>query len=133
MTQSCQKPDPQHGKLQLGEISQIGSISLRTEGSVPHIRHPNLWDLHWRDDPHRPKHLPLKTNRAYVQENQSAIGNGDSTLKGLKRRLAYPRTQWKSSNMKSAQTICERDSFANLKAAARGPGACWDSQGQRHW
>ena len=80
-----------------------------------------------------PIYLALKTNRAYVQENQGTVGNGDSTLKGLKRRLTYPRTQCKSSNMKSAQIICERDSFANLKASARGPGACWDSRGQRHW
>ena len=48
--------------------------------SEPHISLPRLGVLHWEDEP--PEHLTLKPSRAYFQENQWAVGNRDSTLKG---------------------------------------------------
>ena len=47
---------------------------------VSHIRHPNPWDVHWKDKP--PKKLALKTHRTYTEKNERAIGNGDPALKG---------------------------------------------------
>lgn len=54
---------------------------LRSEKFVPHSRHPNPCDLSWRDEPS--KFLVLKHNGAYFQENQRAVGNGDSALKRI--------------------------------------------------
>ena len=50
-----------------------------SEGHETHIGLPRLWDLHREDNP--PKHLTLKTNRAYVWESQTPIGNQVFTLK----------------------------------------------------
>lgn len=58
-----------------------GIFFLRSKEFVSCIRHLNPWKLHWRDRP--PKYLALKTNGAYIQETQKAIGTGDSALKGL--------------------------------------------------
>lgn len=40
-----QKPHPWQGNPQSGKISQIKSFSLGNERFVPHIKHPNPWDL----------------------------------------------------------------------------------------
>ena len=42
----------------VGVISHIRSISLRSKGFKPHIRHPNPWELYWRDE--SPKYLAWK-------------------------------------------------------------------------
>lgn len=55
------KTPPLHRKPQAREISQIWNFSMKSKGFVPHIRHPSLWNLHWRDQP--PKHLAFKTKR----------------------------------------------------------------------
>jgi len=47
--------------LSVATIGRGLTMELLCEGFLPHIRHPNPWDLHWRDEP--PKHLALKTNR----------------------------------------------------------------------
>jgi len=56
-----------------GGISEIQNVSVRNEKPEPYIRHPNSWDLHWRDEP--PKHLALKINGAYIQESQTVVTN----------------------------------------------------------
>lgn len=56
------------------------TLSLRTEWFVPHIRHPSLWVLNWKDKPLKP--VTLKINRAHIYENHSIIRNEDSTLTG---------------------------------------------------
>lgn len=40
--------------------------SMRNEGFVSHISHPNSWNLQQRDK--LPKHLALKANRSNIQE-----------------------------------------------------------------
>ena len=47
-----------------------------------HISHPNPWDLHQRDE--HSKHLALKTNRAWIQENHMDVGNRDLLLNDLR-------------------------------------------------
>lgn len=56
---------PQYSGTQLGGISRAQSLSLRIKGSVPHVGHPNPWDLRQRDK--APKYLALETNGAYIQ------------------------------------------------------------------
>lgn len=90
---------------------------MRSEGLILHIRHPNPWDLHWREKP--AKHLALETNRTYIEETQKAVENCWSTLKGDVPRLTRSRTQDKSSSLKSAYAIDERDLFANFQASVR--------------
>lgn len=46
---------------------------MRIRGSVPHTRHINPGVLCQKDQP--PKHLALKSNKVYVQENHETIGN----------------------------------------------------------
>lgn len=60
---------------------------LRRKGFLPHIRYPNAWDLHQKDEP--PKHLALKTSVVYVQVTHKAVENRDSTLKELSYRLTH--------------------------------------------
>lgn len=86
-----------------------------------YIRHPNTWDLCQRDEP--PKCLAFKTSGAYTQENHKAVENGDYDLNGLLSKPNNPWTQCKTSSWKNAKTICEEDSFVNLKASARGAKA----------
>ena len=66
---------------------------------MPHVKHPNPWDLHWKEEP--PKCLALKTKGTYIQETQRAIGNRDFTPEGLTHRVIHPGTQHKSSSLKS--------------------------------
>lgn len=42
--------------------------------------HPNPWDLYQREEP--PKHLTLKTNEAYIQQNMGLQEMEISVLKG---------------------------------------------------
>lgn len=56
---------PQCSGTQLGGISRAQSLSLRIKGSVPHVGHPNPWDLHQRDK--APKYLASEANGAYIQ------------------------------------------------------------------
>lgn len=74
--------------------------------------------MYWRDEP--PKCLVLKTNIAYVQESHRAVGDGDSTLKVLMVETHLPRTQHRSSSLRSAKAISEGDSLVILKAFAKG-------------
>lgn len=95
-----QKSHPHHGDPQLGGISQIlQRFTLWSKGFVSYIRHLSSWNLHQSNEP--TKHLSLKTNRAYIQDTQMAVGNGKSALEGLLLKLIYPRTKNKSSNLKS--------------------------------
>lgn len=48
--------------------------------------------------------------------------------------LTLSKAQGRGSSLESTQTICERDSSANLKASAEGSEDCRDSLWrQRHW
>ena len=80
--ESQQKPYLQHSHPQSGGISQVQSFSLKSKQSVFHMRHPNLWNLQWRDEP--PTCLTLKTNEAYVQDTQGVVRSRDVSSKGLK-------------------------------------------------
>lgn len=62
------KTPPESSEPQLGEILQNWGFSLGSEGFMLHIRHPNSWDLHQRDE--APECLILKINEVYVQETQ---------------------------------------------------------------
>lgn len=83
---------------------------------MPHGRHPNTWGLRWRQEP--PKYLALKNSGASIQETQMAVGNRDTTIKGLVHRVTCFRAQCQSSSLKSAFTVSKRDPFANLKEPA---------------
>lgn len=63
---------------------------------MTHIKQPSPWDLHQRNK--LIKHLTLKMNRAYIQENHRAVGQ-DSILKRLTHRPTCPRIQHKSSSL----------------------------------
>ena len=54
-------PHSRHGDPQSGRDPKNTDLPLKTEGTVPHIRHSNPRILHWRDEP--PKCLVLKINR----------------------------------------------------------------------
>lgn len=117
VTGSHQKPHLQCSHPQSGGTSSIQSYSLRTERSVPSITNPNPRKLHQRDE--LPKHLALKTNGVYIQEDHRAVGN---RLHSQRAWLTHPRTHHENS-LKSTQTICEGGSFVNLKASEGGAGA----------
>lgn len=95
--QSCQKPHSQNSLLQDGRVLQKWNHIPEEQGVWDP---PILGTMLWRDEPSRC--LALKTNRAYVQQTQTAVGN--LALKGLVHRLARPRTQCKNSRLKTAQT-----------------------------
>lgn len=80
-----------------------------------HIQHLHPWNLHWRGE--LPKRMALKTNQAYIQETQRAVGNWPSSLEG-QFRFTCSKTQHKSSKLVSAQNICEGDSKASLSRDA---------------
>lgn len=61
----------------------------------------------------------LETNWADVQGSQSTIGNWDSLLKLLICGLTHLETQQNNSSLKSANTTCEGESFANLEVSTR--------------
>ena len=74
-----------------------------------------------------PKTSGFENQQAYVQENHRAVENRDSTLKGLAHSLICPGTGHKCSSLKSTKTRGEGDSFANIKASARGVEAYQNS------
>lgn len=85
-TWSCKKPHPRHSDLHTIRRDLTNTELLpEKEGIVPHIWHPNPWNLHGRDEP-LPKPLAVKHNRVYTQESQRAVSNS-FTLKGLLWRL----------------------------------------------
>lgn len=108
---------PAHKQKELRVILQIQSFLLRSKGFVPHISHSSPWDLHWRDKP--PKHLALKPIGLTFRKN-SAIGNGDPTLRGFASKHIHFGTKYKSSRLKSVQTICERESLLTLRYLLEG-------------
>lgn len=79
-TRFDQKLHPWHIKPQSGGISQTESISLRSEGYLPHIGYLKPLDLQQRDE--LLKWLALKTNGALVQQTLTAVSlllNGSCT------------------------------------------------------
>ena len=72
---------------------------MRNKEFESHIKHFTLWELQWKED--SPKCLALETNGAYIQGTERTVGNRDSAFKGIMHRLTYPRTQNKSSTLKS--------------------------------
>ena len=54
---------------------------MRSKGSKPYIGLSILGAMYQEDEP--PENLPLKANRAFVQESERAVENRDSSLKGL--------------------------------------------------
>lgn len=76
------------------------------------------------------KHLVLKTNRGYVQENHRAIGNGDSAFKVFSHRLTHPGPRQKE-HLGSLYFMCDN---VKQKITARGAKTFWDSlQGCGSW
>lgn len=107
-------------------------FSLRFKGFKCHITHPRPWNLHKKDEP--PKCLALKTSRACVWENQTALENQASAFKGLMHRLTHSESQCRGSSLKSAWDICEGDTLTNRGAYAGGTGVCCNSLwGWGHW
>lgn len=92
------KTHTSHGEPQTRGVLQTPNFSLKSEGSVLKIRHPNPWDLHWRDEP--PKCLILKIH-GLASKRTRVIWNRDSALKGFICRITHPGTQCKSNNLKS--------------------------------
>lgn len=92
---------------------------------MSHTRHLNPWDLLQSEKP--PKPLVWRINSAYVQEIHTF-------WEWTNHRLTCLGPSTKRSGLKSASTICEEDTFTNLKAFAEGAGACWDPLWEiRHW
>lgn len=116
-TWSHQNPTRVQGPTNRRDISQIWNFFMRSKGFVLHVRHPRPWDLHGKAEP--PKHLDLKTNGAYVLENQRTLGNGESSLKGLACRLICPRTLCKSSSLKEPRPYV-KGFICYLKASVTG-------------
>lgn len=88
--QCCQHPHPWHADPQSGDISQLWSFSLRSNGvHIPHQASQTLGLLDvstivfqsQRDEPL--KCLALKINGAYIQETQKVMGTESPLLKGL--------------------------------------------------
>lgn len=69
-------------------------LAPEESGGLLHTRCHSPWELRQRDEPS--KRLALETNRAGFQENQGALGNEKSPLKGLTHRPTHPGTQHKS-------------------------------------
>ena len=99
------------------ESHQIGT-SPGGERSWHNIMYLRFWGLQQRA--RFPKHLTQKSNRADVQESQSAVGNSDFPLKRLTCALRCLRTQQNKTNLKSAKTICE----VEVKVAQSCPTLC---------
>ena len=69
---------------------------LRNKGSIPHIRHPNPWDLHQRDEPQK---IPGFKNQQGLRLREAwVVGNGKSTLKGSASQLIRFRSYVKKIN-----------------------------------
>lgn len=124
---------PCHGNPQLGGISQIQNFSLRSEGFIPHIRNPNLWNLPQKVEPpkHLAKHLALNTNGACVPDIQKAVGNEKSVHKGFAHRLTLdPAPKQKFENHDDTWRR-----FVSLfsKVCWRPRGLVGFSPGRRHW
>lgn len=57
----------------MGGVSELQvEVLFKEQGSESHTGLPILQDLHWDDEP--PKHLALKTSRAYAGESQKTVG-----------------------------------------------------------
>ena len=133
-TLSCQKSHSQHDNPQWGGISQIQSFSLRSMGGAvcaTHIRHPNSWNLHQRDEP--PKHLALKTNGAYIQETQRAVGNWNSAFKGITCRLTHLGPSVKAVVSKAPRPHVKDLNVLILKHLPKGVEPVGLSLRQRCW
>lgn len=96
------------------------------------IRHLNPWDLYQKEMP--PKHLTLKTNGAYIQENYRAVGNKDFTLTELECWPTCPRTQREAMVWKEPRLYVKETHLLILKHLQEGENNCWDSlQGWKCW
>lgn len=129
-TQRCSfshKSHPHHRDPQLGEshkyrTSPWGARDLCSTSGTPILR------ICMRNE--SLKHLLLKTNRGYVQENHRAIGNGDSALKVFSHGLTHPGPRQKE-HLGSLYFICD---YVKSKITARGVKTFWDSlQGCGSW
>lgn len=76
-TSSCQKFHSRHGNPQVGEISKIQNLSLKSKGFVPTLG--TTQPLGPAPERGTTKMFGLKTNKEYVQEIQRALGNGEHT------------------------------------------------------
>ena len=89
-----------------------------------------IWAPHWAPPTPRScsgkmsplKHLPLKTNRTYDQENYRTAENRNPVLKGLMHRFTDHPNQCKSIRLRSVQTINEGDPHINFEVSAGGAG-----------
>lgn len=68
------------------------NIFLRSERFEFHIRETHK---SWTGETSPPKHLALKTNRSYIQEDYTAMGKGKSALKRLCADSLDPETSAK--------------------------------------
>ena len=99
-------------------------FSLKSKGFELHVRHSQHLDPaqeRWAPL----KHLPLKTNRTYDQENYRTAENRNPVLKELMHRLTEPPHQCKNTRLRSVQTVNEGDPHINCEVSAGGAGARW--------
>lgn len=85
---------------------------------MPHTSHPNPWDLHWRDEP---QNIWLGKPRGLYPGHQK----GCRELRFCYHRApadTHPTTQCKSNSLKSAWTVSEEDSLANITCLPEGRG-----------
>ena len=64
---------------------------LPEEGYKPYIRHPNTWDLHWRDEPPKQKPVRLitrKPKKLWEMENLIKGSHTDSFIRGYNIKAA---------------------------------------------
>lgn len=114
------------GQPQLGETTKMQVFSLKSKGFELHIRHSQHLDPaqeRWAPL----KHLPLKTNGTYDQENYRTAENRNPVLKGLMHGLTSPPNQCKSTRSRSVQTVNEGDPHINFEVSAGGAGTRWDA------
>lgn len=89
------------------------------QGFVPHIKHPNPWNLQGRDEPLN--YLALKQQAFASRRAITAVTN----------TLTCPGTQYKSSGFKRIYAICEREPLTDFKAPAGGQEATGTLSGNK--